>query len=198
MMVDFTGQLNSAAFGAKAGDTFTGSITYDSSEPQASHGGNLTTYNYSAANPGDITVSLSVDKKDFSFVTAPTGSQIVVGNDNPTTPVGDSIGFNLQSAISANKGSILNLALDNPGGTAFSSGAIPTSLSLSSFGNVSFSFGVAKFNKDGSFRDSFNNQFVTGTLTSVSAQPVPEPTTAAVFGLGIAACGPGTGGSPPR
>lgn len=184
--VDFTGTVATLPdptgifAGAAVGDTFTGSLVYDSAASPVTPGANPAQYLYSAAStpPYLAPLGISVTLRGVTVSPRYPGAMILtVSNDLATNPAFPDV-FIAQAAAGPLSGATnpqIDFAVADSTGTALGSTALPTSLDLSRFTDSQFRLFN---NKAGSVFDIF-----TGTL---DLRPVPEPGSLALMAVGAA------------
>ncbi len=165
------------------GDTFTGTLTFDSSsidlggatyDTNISISGTVNGLTFSSTSPcascGGISVSDNIGGMDRFIATSYFGGSIYAPVTGPSVD-----GF-------ANY--FLRLVLDDTNSTAFGSNALPSNLALSSFDKTYFSFSFLDVNA--------NEHDAYGPLSSLSltaTPPVSEASTSAMLALGLGALG---------
>jgi hypothetical protein len=184
--IDFTGTITSindpSGFisGSSVGDSFSGSLVYDTSAPIAVPGANPAEYDYLPtstppyASPLGLTFTVGSHTFDPHY---PGAMQIHVQNDltSSTFPTA----FVAVASTQVGTGATLAVfGLADSTGNALSSTALPTSLDFSKFDASEFQL----TNPDGG-PDIFD-----GTINGVGTT-VPEPASATLLGIGALAMG---------
>lgn len=157
---DFSGAVTDDPFGVShLGAPIAGSFSFDPAAldliPDATTGGYL-------SQGGDFGFTVTVDGAPFSVA-----GSLFIGVVNAGTD---------QYTVTADNGSTtLELLFDDASGTAFTSDALPTSVSLAAFAFRQFRL----FDNGAEFLGSVD------TLTAGATPPVPEPTSTALLGAGL-------------
>lgn len=135
-----------------------------------------------------VLAAFTVDRNGQTSAIDHASSSSITVYDAPVSLGGDSLTF--QTSIHApdwSQGSWVAFTFHDRSGTALASNAIPSSFALSAFHAATFTFG---------WSDNTNNSRLTtggfGTITSMTqvvTSPVPEPTTYAMFAVGLLAIG---------
>jgi PEP-CTERM motif len=169
--VDFSGTVTkvdtSKIPGTKVGDSFSGTLVYDSDTPVTTPGTNLARYTASQPLPAGVGITLTVGGIMYAAESTHV-MQLTVANDGPA-PFPDAF----TAFASVNVGGVATSATFGVGdstGTAFSSTALPTSLDLSKFTTGEFVLG------------STDSPILEGTI---NLQSVPEPGSAVLLGIGV-------------
>jgi len=150
------------------GQTFSGSLSYDTATPISAAGPGVATYDSTAGTPISIAVSIGAD----SFIDTigdPAGSEsafIQILNDP----------FDQFFAFTSTGPRTMSVVLGDASATAFDSVELPTSLDLASFQTA------REFN----FFD--DDVFFQGEFDSFNEAAVPEPASLAIWGLGALGC----------
>ncbi|RSZ57426.1 PEP-CTERM sorting domain-containing protein [Massilia atriviolacea] len=184
------GKVIGPGFDIAAGDTVHGRFSFDVATPLSTLVDWTPAYK-SRLYEGPqhpVLAAFTVDRNgQTSAIGHPSASSILVENA-PVSLGGDSLKF--QTSIHApdwSQGSWVALTFNDRTGTALDSMSIPGSFSLSAFHSASFIFGWSDNTK--------NTHLNTGgygtitSLTQVVTSPVPEPTTYAMFAVGLVAVG---------
>jgi hypothetical protein len=186
---DFTGTVpaSSGIDGVNAGDTFSGTLSYDTDLVPVS------TPDYSNPFPNDpptLGVYQSPAGTNLIGLQIKVGSQ-TFGIDNPGTAgvlvapslsddvFGTSSNFFMVTVADATEQKIIEFHLASPPGPVLTTADLPTSLDLSKFTGDNGIF----FSDTSADPDTIDSPFFEGSLTSLT--PVPEPSTLALFTLAI-------------
>ena len=179
--VDFSGTItkiddpNGVISGTQIGDSFTGTLIYDTSLPSDNPGGDPAYYTYlpGTTPPFAAPLGLTITVGSYTFSPHYTGlMQIQVLND-----VGGSYpdAFSAENDVTVGTSySLLGFVVGDSTGTAFSSTALPTSFDLGKF-----DLGEVFLTSGGDAPDIFD-----GTV-NVGPAAVPEPTSVTLLALGV-------------
>jgi hypothetical protein len=173
--VDFSGTVGkvdtSKIPGTKVGDSFSGTLVYDSDTPLTTPGTNLARYTASEPLPAKMGITLTVGGTTYGAELDHV-MQLTVVNDQMGTSADAFTAFAF-----VNVGGVATSAtfgLEDKPGTVFSSTALPTSLDLSKFTLGTFILGPT------------DSPILAGTI---NLQSVPEPGSAVLLGIGALAGG---------
>jgi hypothetical protein len=184
--IDFTGTITAindpSGFisGSSIGDSFSGSLVYDTSAPMAVPGANPAEYDYLPtstppyASPLGITITVGSHTFDPHYAGV---MQIHVQDDLMGSPYPTA--FVAVASTTLGTGATLAVfGVADTTGTALSSTALPTSLDFSKFDASEFQLTNPKGGPD----------IFDGTINGVGAL-LPEPASATLFGIGALAVG---------
>ncbi len=178
VMYEWTGTLSKddARFGYIAGETISGTITYDTQGSSMTHGSTWNDTGYQYYNTPLMTTTYKFGTAEGSF-----DLYAMVVNDKGSWG-GD--GFHLR-ADAGPFGRWFNMSLQDSSAMALTGIGLPTSIDFAAFNATYLSY-------DSGAPTYLNN---SGQLTSFQAKAVapsgavPEPASMALFGLGLAAFG---------
>ncbi len=170
VQVDFAGEVTENAFGSIGiGDPVSGTLTYETSATPVTEPG-LTRFE------SILDLLFTIGGLEYEML----GIGKVLAFDN--TANGDALGFSsepgtlLGPSMSTLAPEGFFLLLDGPEPSLFTLPNLPTQFNESDFDELSFAF-------------SFGPSGPTGSLSTVSAAPVPEPSTLALIGSGLLGVG---------
>ena len=178
--VSFTGTVTSIddpsgyIAGAKVGDTFSGTVVYDTSLPPDVPGANPETYTYlhTTTPPFAVPLGITVNLDGHTFQSDGAGlMQITVQNDLTTKPYPDVFAAVADVGVGTTH-TLAAFALGDATGTVLSSTALPTSINLSQWT-------VGDFNLT---NPTGATNIFAGTINLAS---VPEPGSVVLLGLGM-------------
>jgi PEP-CTERM motif len=181
--INFTGTItviNDPGFisGSNVGDSFSGTLVYDTSAPIAVPGANPAEYDYLStstppyASPLGLTFTVGSHTFDPHY---PGAMQIHVQDDLTSLPYPTAF-VAVASTQVGTGASLAVFGLADSTGTALSSTALPTSLDFSKFDASEFQLTNPQGGKD----------IFDGTINGVA---VPEPASATLLGIGALAMG---------
>jgi hypothetical protein len=180
---DFAGVLDSSFGAYSAGDTFTGSFTYDETVA-ANAGSSSVTAVFNALAALNVTVNTTSGPSALTAYDGELqmGNQGTNGVDTETTDRFAVVSLVTGSTIASTTPQAFILRLDDSTGNIFSSAlTLPTALNLADFDvNLDFLFA--------SLPDS-DPDAATGHLTSLTAAAVPEPASWGLMLVGFGLAG---------